>query len=152
MILFINNLEAKIEALSFEVSNISKQLDEANSSIEMLKLENKKLRLENQALKLENQELKNRLGLNSTNSSKPPSSDGYNKPQPKSRRTKSEKNAGAQKGHIGKGLKLNLPVSKTITHTVDVCTCGLSLAEIKGKIVGGANVIDTPPIEPTIFA
>ena len=50
MILFINNLETKIEALSFEVSNISKQLDEANNRIEMLELENKELRLENQAL------------------------------------------------------------------------------------------------------
>ena len=144
MILFINNLEAKIEALSFEVSNISKQLAEANNRIKMLEFENKELRLENQ-------ELKNRLGLNSTNSSKPPSSDGYNKPQPKSRRTTSNKKAGAQKGHTGKGLKLNLPVSKTIIHTVDECTCGLCLAGIKGKIVGGANVIDIPPIKPTII-
>jgi hypothetical protein len=32
MILFIKNLEVKIEALSFEVSNLSKQLEEANHS------------------------------------------------------------------------------------------------------------------------
>jgi transposase len=157
MILFIKNLEVKIEALSFEVSNISKQLEEANNRIEIFELENKELRLENQelklenqTLKLENQELKNRLDLNSNNSSKPPSSDGYNKPQPKSRRIKSGKKAGAQKGHIGKGLQLNLPVSKTVMCKVDMCTCGMSLSEITGKIVGGANVADIPPIEPTM--
>jgi len=129
LMLYIKNLEIKIEALSLEVSN---------------------LKLENQVLRLENQELKNRLGLNSNNSSKPPSSDGYNKPQPKSRRTKSEKKAGAQKGHGGKGLELNLPVSKTVIHKADICTCGMSLSEITGKIIGGANVADIPPMEPTL--
>jgi transposase len=136
-LIMINKIiEAKFEALFLEISNLSKQLEEANSRIKILELEN--------------QELKNRLGLNSQNSSKPPSSDGYNKPQPKSRRTKSGKKAGAQKGHIGKGLKINLPITKTVIHTVDMCTCGLSLEDVDGKIVGGANVIDIPPIEPTI--
>jgi len=136
LMLYIKNLEVKIEALSNEVSN--------------LKLENQALKLENQTLRLENQELKNRLGLNSNNSSKPPSSDGYNKPQPKSRRTKSEKKAGAQKGHIGKGLQLNLPVSKTVMCKIDMCTCGMSLSNLKGKIVGGAKVADIPQIQPTM--
>jgi hypothetical protein len=35
-------------------------------------------------LKAENQKLKDHLSKNSRNSSKPPSSDGYNKPNPKS--------------------------------------------------------------------
>ena len=44
-------------------------------------------------------ELRRQLGQNSQNSSKPPSSDGYNKPSPKSQRTKSGKKPGGQKGH-----------------------------------------------------
>jgi len=135
--------EAKFEALSLEVFYLSKQLEEANGRIRMLELENQKLRLENQ-------ELKNRLGLNSQNSSKPPSTDGYNKPQPKSRRTKSGKKAGAQKGHIGKGLKIDLPISKTVVRAIAICTCGHSLLDVIGKNVAGAKVIDIPPIAPTI--
>jgi len=46
--------------------------------------------------------LANRLNLNSTNSSKPPSSDPNRKKQPKS---KSDKKPGGQKGHVGTTLK-----------------------------------------------
>ena len=45
--------------------------------------------------------LANRLNLNSTNSSKPPSSD----PHRKKRLKKTGKKAGAQKGHVGTTLK-----------------------------------------------
>lgn len=50
-------------------------------------------------------ELEARLKMNSRNSSKPPASDGLNKPSPKSLRKKSERNRGGQPGHEGKTLK-----------------------------------------------
>jgi len=46
--------------------------------------------------------LANRLNLNSTNSSKPPSSDPNRKKEP---RTKTGNKPGGQKGHVGKTLK-----------------------------------------------
>ena len=51
------------------------------------------------------EELEARLNINSRNSSKPPSSDGLNKPAPKSLRKKSSKNTGGQPGHECKTLE-----------------------------------------------
>jgi transposase len=46
-------------------------------------------------------QLEGRLALNSKNSSKPPSSDGLNKPAPKSLRVAVQKPTGSHKGHPG---------------------------------------------------
>lgn len=58
-------------------------------------------------LEAEVAELKRRLGQNSRNSSRPPSSDSpFTKPAPKSLRRKSGKNPGGQPGHPGSTLAL----------------------------------------------
>jgi len=65
--------------------------------------------------------LEERLNKNSKNSSKPPSSDGLNKPEPKSLRKPSGKKAGAQPGHKGKGLNLMKTPDETIHHQPAQC-------------------------------
>jgi len=52
-------------------------------------------------LRAENAELRGRLGLNSQNSSKPPSGDNYTKKVKLSLREKSGKKVGGQLGHEG---------------------------------------------------
>ncbi|WP_177217460.1 DUF6444 domain-containing protein [Thermoflexibacter ruber] len=49
------------------------------AKLAVLKEENSKLRMENAQLRPENAELRRRLDMNSGNSHKPPSSDGYKK-------------------------------------------------------------------------
>jgi len=79
-------------------------------------------------LKAENQKLKDQLSKNSRNSSKPPSSDGYNKPNPKSLRKSSGRKPGGQKGHPGSTLRSVEHPDKIIEHDVLTCVyCGEKL-------------------------
>ena len=65
-------------------------------------------------------ELEARLNQNSSNSSKPPSSDGYKKPL-KSLRKPSDKAAGGQRGHEGSGFKIEREPDIYITHGPGEC-------------------------------
>ena len=67
------------------------------------------------------EELERRLGLNSSNSSKPPSSDGLKK-KPSSLREKTGKGLGGQKGHEGKTLKQVQDPDAIVVHRVETCS------------------------------
>ena len=63
-------------------------------------------------------DLQGRLALNSKNSSKPPSSDGLNKPHPKSLRVAGQRPSGGQKGHPGSTLAQVSVADEIVTHHV----------------------------------
>jgi len=68
-------------------------------------------------------ELQARRNLNSQNSSKPPSSDGLDKPKPKPRslRKPSERNTGGQKGHTGQTLAPVTEPDRIVEHAPPEC-------------------------------
>ena len=61
-------------------------------------------------------QLEGRLAKNSKTSSKPPSSDGLNKPAPKSLRPSGQNPNGGQPGHNGSTLRQSAHVFETIVH------------------------------------
>jgi len=85
-----------------------------------------------------------RVAKNSSNSSKPPSSDGYNKPSPKSLRTITGRKSGGQAGHPGETLQqVETPDDRKI-YCPPTCTCGLSLEDAKVIREERRQVFDIP--------
>lgn len=94
-------------------------------------------------------ELQARLAQNSQNSSKPPSSDGYTKPAPKSLREKSDRKSGGQPGHPGHSLS---PVEKpdhVKIHPLTCCPCGCGGSLKNQSIVRyeKRQVFELPPLK-----
>ena len=84
-------------------------------------------------------ELREQLNKNSRNSSKPPSSDGYKKPKPKSLRQASGRKPGGQAGHEGHHLIIEQEPKEIISHMPSGCA-GCPLYE---KCRGEACVAET---------
>jgi transposase len=73
-------------------------------------------------------QLEEQIYKNSQNSSKPPSSDGINKPKPKSLRKRSGKKHGGQKGHKGHSLQKAENPDIIIPLKVTTCSCCTDLS------------------------
>lgn len=122
------------------------------AAIEALRAENVLLRAENAALTGRLAELERRLGLNSSNSGKPPSSDGLKKPpRVSSLREASGKKTGGQKGHPGETLCQVETPDATVDHYPEACAaCGevLTAAMATGHVA--RQVFDLPEPRPLI--
>lgn len=99
-------------------------------------------------LRAEVAELKARLGQNSRNSSRPPSSDGYSKPPAtRSLRRPSGRKPGGQQGHEGHHLQRVERPDHVVVHVPECCErCGKGLrgAEVVGE--SARQVFDLPEI------
>ncbi|MEK7746871.1 MAG: DUF6444 domain-containing protein, partial [Elusimicrobiota bacterium] len=91
--------------------------------------------------------LEARVALNSQNSSKPPSSDGYAKPAPKSLRKKSGLRSGGQRGHPGNTLAPTDKPDVTILHRLKRCPCGCGASLRRRPLlrIEKRQVFDLPP-------
>ncbi len=94
-------------------------------------------------------ELEARLGMDSRNSSKPPSTDSpFDKPAPKSLRGRSGRKPGGQPGHQGRTLRQVDDPDRVIVHEPGACRCcgaGLSGRPVTGVI--RRQCFDLPPVK-----
>ena len=93
------------------------------------------------------QALAARLAQNSANSHRPPSSDGYAKPAPKSLRKLSGRNSGGQNGHPGATLPLAAKPDRVVVHRLKRCPCGCGANLRKRPLLRHETrqVFDLPP-------
>lgn len=141
-------LTARLDELSVRVGGL-----EADNA--WLVAENTALRQENAVLRAENTELRRRLGLNSKNSSKPPSSDGLDKPPPRSMRGRSGRKPGKQPGTSGTTLSQVPVADEEVPHFPARCGgCGDGLDPAAGPVGDPVvrQVFDVPEVRVWVTA
>jgi transposase len=96
-------------------------------------------------------EVEGKLGKDSHNSSKPPSSDGLGRKRLNGRQT-SEKKPGGQPGHPGHTLVAVEKPDEVVRHRPMVCTqCEQSLAEVSGRVKERRQVHDLPEMRLQVW-
>lgn len=138
--------EAVVALVEQLVAGFAEQLEGVTARVAALEAENAALRGEIQALR-------GRLGKDSRNSSKPPSSDGPGGPRrvPKSLRGASGRRPGGQPGHPGAGLRLVEQPDRVEVHQPAACAgCGHDLASAPVLRTERRQVIDLPVVRAQV--
>lgn len=133
--------DAVVEVVERLVGTLAEQMESVTARVTVTEAENA-------ALRAENQELRGRLGTDSHNSSKPPSSDGPGStPRPKSRREPSGRKSGGQPGHVGHTLRQVETPDEIVIHPPLACRgCGERLDEAPVVRRERRQVLDLPPV------
>jgi transposase len=120
--------------------------------IALLQAQEARHQAEMAALQARIAELERRLGLNSGNSGKPPSSDGLRKPpRVSSLRQSSGKSSGGQKGHPGRTLRQSATPDCTIAHYPVTCAaCGRPLTAAMAEDHLSRQIFDLPEPQPLL--
>lgn len=141
-------------ALRAELGELRAQVAERDRAIVLLRDENAALRAHGAGLAVKLlaladrvEELERRLGQNPRNSDKPPSSEGYEKPAPRSRRQRTDRSSGGQPGHEGTTLRQVESPDEVVVQVPVACrSCGGSLAGAPVVSTEARQVFDLPPI------
>ena len=120
--------------------------------IKKLEAENAILKKRIETLEKRLEERERRLGMNSQNSSKPPSSDGPEVSKPR-QKGKVRRKRGARKGHQPHLRKLFGPedVTKVVYYEPHACTCGCEDLEESDEKPLRHQTVDIPPIKPVVI-
>jgi transposase len=143
------------DELAAVVVGLTARLDELSVRVGELEADNARLVAENAVLRAENAELRRRVGSNSTNSSKPPSSDGLGKPPPTSMRARTGRKPGKQPGTAGTALSQVPVADESVPHFPAVCDgCGDGLDPAAGPAADPVirQVFDVPEVRVQVTA
>jgi transposase len=148
-------------ALRAELGELRAQLAERDRTIVLLRDEVAAVRADDAVLRRENvelsgqlvallervAELERRVGQNPRNSHRPPSSEGYEKPAPRSRRERTDRLPGGQPGHEGRTLRQVATPDERVVHAPQACAgCGASLADAPVTSTEARQVFDLPRV------
>jgi transposase len=97
-------------------------------------------------LQAEVRRLRDAAAQNSTNSSRPPSSDRPESPKPKSLRKNSGRKTGGQPGHTGRTLQFKPNPEHTQIHHLLECSCGEDLSRQPAIDFEARQVFDLPSL------
>lgn len=143
-----------VARLRAELTEARAGLAERNRAIVLLGQENAALREHDAVLSAKLgalvdrvAELERRAGQTPRNSHKPPSSEGYDKPAPRSRRERTDRQSGGQPGHEGKTLRQVQNADERVRHAPSACgSCGSSLAGAPVVSTEARQVFELPEI------
>lgn len=125
--------------------------EELEAKVAALEGLNERLLVMVELLQAQVEELRAQIGKNSSNSSKPPSSDGLSKPAPRSLRGRSGRKPGGQKGHPGSALMQVDDPKRTERHEPVCCRgCQAPLGAAREVGVERRQVFDLPEIVPVV--
>jgi transposase len=141
--------EHSLESLPQWAQDLIKQL---TAQVQQLTAQVQQLTTQVQQLTTRIHELEAQLAKNSTNSGKPPSSDGLEKPQKnQSLRGKSGRKPGGQPGREGRTLNAAEKPDSVQVHTPITCmSCQGSLEDVEAVGVDKRQVFDLPPVSVTV--
>ena len=138
----ISELMERICSLEEEIKGLQKDNKDLQNENKGLQKEKKGLEDRNKDLEIENEvfkkaletkgikiselleeiaELKRRVNMNSSNSSKPPSTDGFKKPRTRSLRKRSGRRPGGQPGHKGNNMTIHHEPDSIVLHHPSEC-------------------------------
>lgn len=153
--LIAREVEKAVRSFKSELQRLREKILLQEQEILSLKEENKPLRMQLQLkdqeinrLNLRVKELEGQLAKNSRNSSKPPSSDGLNRPHPKSLRKSTGRKTGGQEGHAGSTLEPVAQPDFIEEHKIGCCErCGCALEGV--ELIGQERrqEFELPPVK-----
>ncbi|WP_257455625.1 IS66 family transposase [Archangium lipolyticum] len=140
----------QVDARDVQIAQLEKRLEAALARLAQLEAENESLREENRQLREKNRQLEERLGLNSSNSSKPPSSDAPGTPRQAKKPT--GRRAGGQPGHK-KHERALLPPEQ-VQHVVELVPqqCRGCKRRLQGRDSAPRRhqVVEVPPLSALV--